>query len=52
MSSIPAARECVRRAIAEGLLPAEPPYTEETLFDFLQPYTIPEAALRFVLATR
>lgn len=48
--SLPAALECVHRHIAEGNLPAEPPYTETTLFDFLQPYSIPEAALRYVLA--
>ena len=47
--SVPAARECVRRHIAAGNLPATPPYTEATLFDFLQPYSVPLAALRFVL---
>jgi aryl-alcohol dehydrogenase-like predicted oxidoreductase len=47
--SVPAALECVRRHIAHGNLPAEPPYTEPTLFDFLHPYSIPEAALRYVL---
>ncbi len=47
--SLPAATECVRRHIAEGNLPAEPPYTEAELFDFLKPYSIPEAGLRFVL---
>ena len=47
--SVPAARECVRRHIEAGNLPAEPPYTEEDLFDFLLPFSIPEAALRFVL---
>ena len=48
--SVPAALECVRRHIAEGNLPAESPYTDPALFDFLQPYSIPEAALRYVLA--
>ncbi len=48
--SVPAALECVRRHIAEGNLPAEPPYTEPTLFDFLHPYSMPEAGLRYVLA--
>lgn len=47
--SVSAARECVRRHIAAGNLPAEPPYTDPALFDFLQPYGIPEAALRYVL---
>ena len=48
--SVPAALECVRRHVEAGNLPAEPPYTEDTLFDFLRPYSIPEASLRFVLA--
>ena len=48
--SVPAALECVRRHVAEGNLPAERPYTEPTLFDFLKPYSIPEASLRYVLA--
>ena len=48
--SVPAAIECVRRHIAEGNLPAESPYTDPGLFDFIQPYSIPEAALRYVLA--
>lgn len=48
--SVPAALECVRRHIAHGHLPAEPPYTEANLFDFLAPYSIPEAGLRYVLA--
>jgi aryl-alcohol dehydrogenase-like predicted oxidoreductase len=48
--SVPAAIECVRRHIAEGNLPAESPYTDPSLFDFLLPYSIPEAALRYVLA--
>jgi aryl-alcohol dehydrogenase-like predicted oxidoreductase len=47
--SVPAAIECVRRHVAHGNLPAEPPYTDPDLFDFLLPYSIPEAALRFVL---
>jgi len=48
--SVPAALECVRRHMAHGNLPAEPPYTEAGLFDFLSPYSIPEAGLRYVLA--
>jgi aryl-alcohol dehydrogenase-like predicted oxidoreductase len=48
--SVPAALECVRRHIIEGNLPAQFPYTDPDLFDFLQPYSIPEAALRYVLA--
>jgi L-galactose dehydrogenase len=48
--SLPAALECVRRHVAEGNLPAEPPYTEADLLDFLQPYSIPEAGLRYVLS--
>jgi aryl-alcohol dehydrogenase-like predicted oxidoreductase len=50
--SIPAALECVRRHIAEGNLPAVPPYTDPGLFDVVKPYSVPEAALRFVLAQR
>jgi aryl-alcohol dehydrogenase-like predicted oxidoreductase len=48
--SLPAALECVRRHIAAGNLPDEPPYTDPKLFDFLQPLSIPEAGLRYVLA--
>ena len=48
--SVPAALECVRRHVAAGNLPAEPPYTDPGLFDFLQPLSIPEAGLRYVLA--
>jgi len=48
--SVPAALECVRRHIAQGNLPEEPPCTEPGLLDFLQPYSIPEAALRYVLS--
>ncbi len=48
--SVEAAQECVRRHIADGNLPPESPYNNPTLFDFLLPYSIPEAALRFVLA--
>jgi aryl-alcohol dehydrogenase-like predicted oxidoreductase len=47
--SVPAALECVRRHIAQGNLPDEPPYAGPHLFDFLQPYSIPEAGLRYVL---
>ena len=48
--SIPAAMECLRRHIAAGHLPDKEPYTNENIFDFLQPYSIPEAALRYVLS--
>lgn len=48
--SVPAALECVRRHIAIRNLPADPPYTQADLFDFLHPYSIPEAGLRYVLA--
>ena len=48
--SIEAALECVRRHIAAGSLPDEPPYNRDDLFDFLAPHSIPAAALRFVLA--
>lgn len=48
--SLPAALECIRRHVAAGNLPAEPPYSEADLLDFLVPYSIPEAGLRFVLA--
>lgn len=43
------ATETIRRHIAHGTLPNESPYTDPDLFDFLKPYSIPEAALRFVL---
>lgn len=48
--SVDAARECVRRHIDAGNLPDDPVYTDPDLFDFLAPYSIPEAALRFVLS--
>ncbi len=48
--SVPAVLECVRRHIAAGYLPDAAPYTDPRLFDFLEPYTVPAAALRFVLA--
>jgi len=48
--NVEAALECVRRHRAAGSLPNEEPYNRSDLFDFLQPYSIPEAALRFVLA--
>lgn len=48
--SVPAALECVRRHIEKGTLPDDPIYRDPGLFDFLKPYSIPEAALRFVLA--
>ncbi len=48
--SVPAALECIRRHVAAGNLPAEPPWTEPNLLDFLQPYSIPAAGLRYVLS--
>ena len=48
--SKPAALECVRRHVEQGNLPPNDPYTDADLFDFLQPYSIPEAGLRFVLS--
>jgi aryl-alcohol dehydrogenase-like predicted oxidoreductase len=48
--SLPAALELARRHVEAGNLPAEAPYTEPDLLDFLQPYPIPEAGLRYVLA--
>jgi aryl-alcohol dehydrogenase-like predicted oxidoreductase len=48
--SVEAALECVRRHVEQGNLPAAPPYTEPTLFDFLAPLSVPEASLRFVLS--
>ena len=48
--SVEAALECVRRHISHGSLPDEEPYTDPGLFDFLRPYSVPEAALRYVLA--
>ncbi|MCY2929871.1 MAG: aldo/keto reductase [Planctomycetota bacterium] len=48
--SVPAALECVRRHVAARNLPAGPPYASEDLWDFLRPYSIPEAGVRYVLA--
>ena len=48
--SLPAALECLRHHVAQGTLPAEPPYTQPGLLDFLQPYSIPAAGLRYVLS--
>ncbi len=48
--SVDVARECIRRHIDHGNLPDAPPYTDADVLDFLKPYSIPEAALRFVLA--
>lgn len=50
LTSHAAALELVRRYVEHGQLPAEPPYTEPSVLDFLQPYSIPEAAIRYVLA--
>lgn len=35
--SVAAALECVRRHIAAGNLPPEPPYTDPALFEFCSP---------------
>lgn len=48
--SEPAALECIRRHVKAGHLPEEPPYTRGDLLEFLRPYSVPEAALRYVLA--
>jgi aryl-alcohol dehydrogenase-like predicted oxidoreductase len=48
--SVEAALECVRRHIAHGSLPDGSPYTDSGLLDCLLPYSVPEAALRYVLA--
>ena len=48
--SVQAALECVRRHIRKGHLPDHPKYRSPDLFDFLKPYSVPEAALRYVLA--
>ncbi|MCK5801602.1 MAG: aldo/keto reductase [Lentisphaeria bacterium] len=48
--SVPAALECVRHHVAEGSLPEKMPYTDPNLFDFLQPHSVPDASLRYVLA--
>lgn len=50
LTSLPAALELIGRYVAAGQLPAEPPYTEPDILDFLQPYSVPAAALRYVLA--
>lgn len=48
--SLPAALECVRRHLENGNLPREARYSDPQLFSFLEPYSIPAASLRFVLA--
>lgn len=48
--NLAAALECIRRHIKAGNLPDEAPYRQADLLDFLAPYSIPEAALRYVLA--
>jgi L-galactose dehydrogenase len=50
LTSLEAALELIRHYLEKGQLPAEPPYTEPGVLDFLQPYPIPEAAIRYVLA--
>ena len=47
--SVPAALECVRRHVEHGNLPRRAPYTDEGLLDFLKPFPVPEAGLRYVL---
>ncbi len=46
------AMECVRRHVAAGTLPKEGRYLEEGLFEFLKPWSVPEAALRYVLSQK
>lgn len=48
--SLPAALALIRHYIAAGQLPDEAPWTDPDVLDFLEPYPIPEAALRYVLA--
>lgn len=48
--SVAAARECIRLHVEHGNLPNASPYTDDDLLAFLEPYSVPEAALRFVLA--
>ncbi|NCO37126.1 MAG: hypothetical protein COZ06_30105 [Armatimonadetes bacterium CG_4_10_14_3_um_filter_66_18] len=48
--SVEAALECVRHHVSQGNLPDESPYADPALFDLLLPYSVPEAALRYVLA--
>jgi len=50
LTSLPAALELVRHYIAAGQLPDEPPYTDADLLEFLEPYPVPEAAIRYVLS--
>jgi len=49
LTSLAAARELIRRYAAAGQLPDGPPYTDPDVLDFLQPYSVPEAAIRYVL---
>jgi aryl-alcohol dehydrogenase-like predicted oxidoreductase len=50
LTGVATAHEAVRRLVEQNNLPAEYPYTSPELFDFLKPYSVPEAALRYVLA--
>jgi len=50
LTGLPAALELIRRYIAAGQLPDEPPWTDPDVLDFLKPYPIPEAAIRYVLS--
>jgi len=50
LTSLPAALELIARYINAGQLPDEPPYNRPDVLDFLQPYPVPEAAIRYVLA--
>jgi len=47
---VDAAKECVRRLLEKGDLPDEERYRDPGLFDFLHPYSIPAAAIRYVLS--
>lgn len=50
LTSLPAALELIARYIQAGQLPDEPPYNQPDILDFLQPYSVPAAAIRYVLA--
>ena len=50
LTGLPAALELIRRYIAAGQLPDGPPWTDPDVLDFLEPYAIPEAAIRYVLS--
>jgi aryl-alcohol dehydrogenase-like predicted oxidoreductase len=48
--SLSAALECIKHHVAHGTLPEGAPYDDPHVLDFLAPYSVPEASLRFVLA--